>query len=127
MLASPGMQRVAALGLLLTIGCYAYLGAQPVAAGLLGAHDKLGHLAAYGVFAALLWLAAEGRHPWRLFCALALLGAADECYQSLLPGRVADVADLAVDTTAGAVALFLLSRVPDPLRQRLFSTRPWSH
>lgn len=122
-----GARYLAAWGLLMAITAYAYLGAQPIAVGLLGAYDKAGHFAAYSVFTVLLWLAAGGRRPFALLCAVALVGSVDECYQSLLPGRFADVMDLLTDITAGGVTLLLLARVPHDLRQRLFSTTPWSH
>lgn len=104
-------KNAAACLLVLLVGVYFHLGGQPVAVGLMGAYDKLGHFVVYAAVTVLLWLACGGRRPWALFCAVALIGIADEWYQSLLPGRIADLSDFATDLSAASVVLLFLSRV----------------
>jgi VanZ family protein len=83
--------------------------------------DKLLHAAAYAVLAGLLGaaLAARGLGEGRAVALAALLaaayGASDEWHQSFVPGRRADLADLAADAAgaiAGAAAAVLASRAP---------------
>jgi len=100
----------AACALTVAVGLYFHLSGQPIAVGLLGAYDKLGHLTVYAGITGLLWLASGGGRPGLVFGAVALMGVTDEWYQSLLPGRVADVADFVTDVAACAMTLLLLSR-----------------
>lgn len=80
-------------------------GAQPQAAGVIPAPwDKLAHIAYFFVFALLLsrFIAL----PMALVIVLALLvGAADEVYQSLLPGRVAGWDDWLADVAGTGLGL----------------------
>jgi VanZ family protein len=87
-----------------------YLGAQPQAAGLIPAPwDKLAHAAVFGAFAALLWIASDGRMPLTVLALLVAAAAGDELRQATLPGRTADAVDFLVDVGAGAVAIGLLA------------------
>jgi len=68
--------------------------------------DKPAHLAVYSVLGFLL-----GRTGWKilsLFGIGLLLGALDECYQSLTPGRSPDPWDWAADALGVATGLGLL-------------------
>ena len=88
-----------------------YLGAQPVAAGLIPAPwDKLAHLAVYSLITLLLWIGTAGRMPLMIIATVVVIGALDELHQAHLPGRVADTLDFLVDACAaiGTVGLILL-------------------
>lgn len=107
----PGLRLGAAVLAPLVVALYVHLGAQPVAAGLLPSpFDKVAHFAAFGVIAALLWTAAVSRYPLQLLAAVGLIGIADECHQSALPGRFADPLDVLADVAGAAVAIVLLHR-----------------
>jgi len=92
-----------------------YLGSRPGGAlpdtGLwdLPGADKVAHAVAYGV---LGLLAALARGAGALTGAVAglVVGAADEWIQSGVPGRSADLADLAADLAGAAVGGWLFSR-----------------
>jgi VanZ family protein len=80
------------------------VGAQPVAVGLVPPPwDKLAHAALFAVLGALLAFAAGGRRGWLVVGALLAVAAADELFQTALPGREVSAADLVADV-AGAVA-----------------------
>ncbi|HEX5804265.1 MAG TPA: VanZ family protein [Azospira sp.] len=82
------------------------LGGQPVAAGLIPAPwDKAAHFVVYATIAALLRFGIGGRHPWRLVTVVAVIGCLDEWRQMAVPGRSADLADLATDILAAAFAI----------------------
>lgn len=88
-----------------------YLGAQPLAAGLVQPPwDKLAHFFVYSALTALLWMATAGRMPLAVIAAVVIVGGLDELHQAGLPGRVADFVDLLVDVCAGTCtsALMLL-------------------
>ena len=87
--------------------------------------DKIAHAA---VYALLAWLAARalatlpriaeaGWLPWAAALFAALYGLSDEVHQSFVPGRSADVWDLAADT-AGAIGGALFYRLRAPVRDR---------
>lgn len=73
--------------------------------------DKVLHAGAFGVLSALAaWAMTQGRlrsATWRVLLGAALIstayGALDETHQYFVPGRQADVADLAADAL-GALA-----------------------
>lgn len=67
--------------------------------------DKPAHLAIYSVLGFLLGRTAG--KPLPLFGLGLLLGALDECYQSLTPGRSPDPADWAADALGVAAGLAL--------------------
>lgn len=74
--------------------------------------DILGHLAAYGLLAALWhralrWEGVRGAALWAFGLAL-LYGISDEFHQSFVPGRHPDPFDLATDAAGAAVALGLM-------------------
>jgi VanZ family protein len=80
--------------------------------------DKFAHLAFYGTIAVLLTV-AFGPSRWPVVVVVVcLIGAADEAYQSFLPGRQAGLDDLAMDVIAafaGAlIARWFLTRVRPP-------------
>lgn len=78
-----------------------------------GVPDKDLHALAYFGLAILVLLALAGRLPSRVTRTLAIVtmlivvgyGATDEVHQRFVPGRTADVLDLAADAVGGAVAL----------------------
>jgi VanZ family protein len=80
------------------------LGAQPFAVGLVPPPwDKLAHVAVFAALGALLMAATAGRRRWLVVAAAIAIAAADELFQTTLPGRVVSVADLAANMT-GAMA-----------------------
>jgi VanZ family protein len=86
-----------------------YVGAKPVAAGLIPAPwDKLAHFAVYTAITTLLLLGTRLRWPLATFCVVMLLGAGDELLQTSLPGRTADVADWLTDIAAGIITCAIL-------------------
>jgi VanZ family protein len=83
-------------------------GAQPEAAGLFQSHwDKVAHFALFALLAALLMLATGLRHPTLALVGVIIVGVSDELAQTQLPGRHADLPDLATDV-AGALCAVLL-------------------
>ncbi len=77
--------------------------------------DKLVHAAEYAVAAALLARALRGRAGpgavWLLAVAgCALLGAADELYQLLIPGRDSSALDWLADVTGAGLGALLARR-----------------
>jgi hypothetical protein len=86
-----------------------FLGSQPFAVGLFQPpYDKLAHFAAFGCMALLLTLASVGRWPLAVVAAVTLVGVLDEWHQTWLPGRSADMGDLAADFVA-AVAVVVVA------------------
>ncbi len=75
--------------------------------------DKLGHAAEYALLAALCARALAGsvKTPGRVLLGAwflaTLYGASDEWHQSFVPGRSADVLDLAADAAGAAVGALL--------------------
>jgi len=83
-----------------------YLGAQPFAARLTPPPwDKLAHFLTYATLTCLLRLGIGGNHPWLLVALVGIIGCADEWHQLSLPGRSADLTDLATDVAAAFVAI----------------------
>jgi VanZ family protein len=91
--------------------------------------NLLGHLVLYGVLACLLQISrgswqnnAERQWRWAVVrAALATLyGVSDEYHQSLVPGRVASLTDIAIDglgALAGAISVkFLAERALNRVR-----------
>ena len=78
--------------------------------------DKLIHATLYAVLGALTAVAISGRlrRPWPLVIATAAValayGCIDEIHQSFVPGRVADIADVAADLVGGLVGGGLIAR-----------------
>ncbi|MFA5550030.1 MAG: VanZ family protein [Trueperaceae bacterium] len=73
--------------------------------------DKIGHASAYAVLGGLLTL-ATGR-PWLAVLLATLFGISDEIHQYFVPGRHADVLDVAADAVGaliGALVVAFLSR-----------------
>jgi VanZ family protein len=94
--------------LLMTAGLFVG-GAQPEAAGMFDSHwDKVAHFAFFAALAGLLTIAADFRHPVLVLAAVATIGIADELAQTQLPGRHADLPDLATDLGAAACAVIFL-------------------
>ncbi len=78
-------------------------------------HDKVTHAIAFGLLAALIFIALRFGHKVRIALAFliawiltSLYGGADEIHQRFTPGRVSDLADWIADTTGAAIALSLL-------------------
>jgi VanZ family protein len=103
---------VAAAGFFLMVAALFIGGSQPEAAGIFDAHwDKLAHFAYFGALAALLQIAMNLRQPLLVFVVVTAIGAADELAQTQLPGRHADLPDLATDMVAAAVVLTAMAFV----------------
>lgn len=77
----------------------------------------VGHVALYGLLAAVVWVALMLWHvPSRprlavAFFATVAYGVADEIHQRFVPGRTASLADLAVDAIAAGGVLLCLWRL----------------
>ncbi|HEX8989569.1 MAG TPA: VanZ family protein [Rhodocyclaceae bacterium] len=83
-----------------------YLGAQPFAVGLVPEPwDKLAHFVVFGGIAGLLAVGTARPQPLRLVLLVSVIGALDEWHQVYLPGRSADVMDLATDVAAAIVVV----------------------
>lgn len=73
-----------------------------------------GHLVAFGVLAALLylglasWLPGTGLRAAVAFVMTVLYGVSDEFHQSFVPGRDASLFDVVVDGIGAAVALAII-------------------
>jgi VanZ family protein len=102
-----------ALALVIVFNLF-FLAAKPFAAGLFPAPwDKVAYLTVYGGLTVLLWLGTGGRMTFTVIAAVVAIGGLDELHQAAIPGRVADVADFAVDVVAGLAAgtlMLLLAR-----------------
>jgi VanZ family protein len=72
--------------------------------------DLLAHLSFYGAIGVLFAVGLRGLPFWLPFLLTCAVGAADEIYQSYLPGRVAGLDDLAADVLAAALATWLVYR-----------------
>lgn len=96
-----------------------YLGAQPMAVGLIPPPwDKLAHFGVYSAITALLWIGTAGRMPLAVIAAVVAVGALDELHQASLPGRSADAWDFVTDVCASAgTALALLLHDASGLRR----------
>ena len=78
---------------------------------------KAGHVAEYGILAALLFRAFRGERAgwsarWSLAAVVlaALIGASDEWHQSFVPSRTASAWDALIDTIGATVAQVLFFR-----------------
>jgi VanZ family protein len=75
--------------------------------------DKAGHLVGYAVLGVLVTRGVAGRLPSRISLRVALLsllittayGLSDELHQTFVPGRSADIYDVAADAAGGLIAL----------------------
>jgi VanZ family protein len=84
-------------------------GAQPEAAGMFDAHwDKLAHFGYFALLAVFAMLASGLRFPALALIAVVVVGLADELAQTQLPGRHANLPDLAFDLAGAVCAVFLL-------------------
>lgn len=82
-----------------------YLGAQPFAAGLIQAPwDKLAHFTAYASLTVLLRFGIGGDQPWLLIVLIGIIGSLDEWRQLSIPGRSAELTDLATNIAAAVIA-----------------------
>lgn len=99
-----------------------YLGAKPMAAGLIPPPwDKLAHFVVYSAITVLLWIGTAGRMPLAVLAAVVAIGALDELHQASLPGRAADAWDFLADVCAGAgtaLTMLLLYGASGPRRAR---------
>lgn len=85
-------------------------GAQPQAIGLISAPwDKLAHIALFYVFSLLLARFVSLPVAWVIVLGL-LVGAADELYQSSLPGRVGTWDDWLADDVGVALGVVRIKR-----------------
>lgn len=99
-------KRLRALSLLLAALLAATLFASAPATGgmIVPPWDKLAHFAFYGSIAFLLAMGLGSGRLLLAFSLACLVGIADEAYQSTLPGRHADLADLLTDFCAAGAA-----------------------
>ena len=87
--------------------------------------DKLYHLGEYGVLGLLLGRAIRrSASPYSMLAAavmtvslVMLIGAADEYYQSFVPGRDSSPYDWATDSAAAALSQLVLARFMRPRRK----------
>ncbi len=83
-----------------------YLGAQPIVAGLFPPPwDKLAHFVTYATLTVLLRIGIGGDKPWLLVVLIGIIGSLDEWRQLSIPGRSAELADLATDVAAAVVTI----------------------
>lgn len=95
-------------GALLVYGLFHY-GAQPIAVGLFAPPtDKIAHAGVFGLIAMMLWFVFDRRYPLLVIGLVAIVGAADEVHQLLLPGRFAEVGDWLVDVGGACLSLLVL-------------------
>lgn len=91
---------------------YFYLGAQPLAVGLLDEpYDKLAHFAVFAALSTLFSAVTAFQYPLSVLAAAALVAVGDEWRQSFLPGRAADPFDVAADVAAAVIAVWLLPKI----------------
>lgn len=88
---------------------------QPQAIGILQPpFDKLAHFAVYCALGISLALATRGRTVPALMALIAVvvaIGAADELYQTMVPGRHSELGDFLVDTAAACIVVPLMHRL----------------
>lgn len=98
----------------IVIGLF-WVGTKQVAVGLFpDPWDKVAHFATFGLIAALLWLSLLRDHPFIVIAVVTLIGMADELHQHYLPGRSANMGDLAVDMLSAALIVALLGYLQRP-------------
>lgn len=120
MMIVPPLLRVAAAGAFVLLVALLFVGgAQPEAAGLVEPPwDKVAHFGYFGLLATLAMLAADLRRPALVFIAVVVVGIADELAQTRLPGRYAELGDLAADTAAALCVVVLLALARRRLARR---------
>jgi VanZ family protein len=107
------IRRVCLLLVLATASCLFYLGSKPFAVNLIPSPwDKLAHFLVFSSMTAMLWIAVQGRMPIAIVLLVVGIGAGDELYEMMLPGRSADAYDFLADFLACTItgtALYLLA------------------
>jgi VanZ family protein len=78
---------------------------------------KGGHMAAYGILAALVWRAlgaapASGKLAGLAWLITILYAASDEAHQLFVPGRHGSLTDVAIDGAGAGIALIALWKLP---------------
>jgi VanZ family protein len=116
----PGVVRLlAAAGFILMVAVLFVGGAQPEAAGLFGdGWDKLAHFVYFALLTACAMVATDLRRPGLALVAVIIVGMADELAQTQLPGRHADIPDLATDIGAAVFTVTALYAARRHLRRR---------
>lgn len=125
----PALRRAAALTLAALVATMLLLGTRPGAGAYIPQPplDKLLHAVVFGGYGVIAWVALGSRRAWLAVALATTIGLADEFLQSLTPGRVASLRDLAADfggaLLAVAIAVWLRRRVtaapPAPQRRTL--------
>lgn len=69
--------------------------------------DKIAHAGLFFVLAVLLRVA--GARRWAAFAAATAWGVVDEAHQAFVPGRDADLADLAADAVGAAAGAWIVT------------------
>lgn len=125
----PALRRAAALTLAALVATMLLLGTRPGAGAYIPQPplDKLLHAVVFGGYGVIAWIALGSRRAWLAVALATTIGLADEFLQSLTPGRVASLRDLAADfggaLLAVAIAVWLRRRVtaapPAPQRRPL--------
>jgi VanZ family protein len=82
---------------------------------LLEVGDKIKHVAAYAVLAALIWRAlgrggSSRRRFWLAVAISILYGLTDEFHQRFVPNRCCDICDLIADALGALAAAAIVSR-----------------
>ena len=91
---------------------------------LSGQHLERTHLPEYGIVAVLAWWALEGVAPGataRYLAAAALatlIGSGDELLQRIVPGRVSDLRDVAMNAVGAGLGTLVLAAIRTPPRAR---------
>ena len=109
---APLARMICLLFVLAIVAGLFFVGAKPVAVGLVPAPwDKLMHAGVFGLIAMLIAV-ASGLRGWRMVLlavvSTLLVGAADEWRQAFLPGRQAGLDDLVADGIGALVGTTLL-------------------
>jgi VanZ family protein len=71
--------------------------------------DKAWHFLAYAGLTLLAWIAADGRRPVGVVCAVMLLAGLDELRQDWVPNRSAEASDLLAGLSAAVVTAAALT------------------
>ncbi len=94
------------------IGGLFIVGAQPVAVGFFQPPvDKVAHGGVFALLAILLWYGSNRQSALGVFVVVVLVGALDEWHQRYLPGRSADLLDLAADAIEAGVVLMVFRAI----------------
>lgn len=103
------IRRIVLVATVLLMGILYWFSEQPLAVGLFDEpYDKIAHASAGGGLAVLLWFGL-GKRGWIYSGILVtVVSALEEWHQTLLPGRVSDMADILAASVSAWVLLLCL-------------------